>query len=116
MPVIRVIKKSSSRNILAQSRNHTFRKCKQFNIRNTKKRKMSRKYKILYGGEQHINTISNEMKKRMAASRKKLLQLGQFTQAPPQVLTQKPVASTLSSSNIITKLKNVLMQKFLIQK
>jgi hypothetical protein len=62
MPVIRVIKKSSSRNVLAQSKNHTFRKCKQFNIRNTKKRKMSRKYKILYGGEQHINTISNEMK------------------------------------------------------
>lgn len=108
-----VIKKSS-RDFLTQSRNHTFRKCKLSNTRNTKKHKASRKNKILYGGSEHMNEISNEMKQRikarMAASRKKLLQMRKLQQAQAQVQIQ-PVASTLSSSNIITKLKNVLMRK-----
>jgi len=64
--------------------------------------------KVLYGGAEHINEPSNEIQKRMAERKKQLLQMGTLQQAQVQ---QRPVASTSSNSNIMTKLQSVLMRK-----
>ncbi len=119
MPGIR-IKKKSSQNALAHSRNHSARKSKHSTKRNNKKHKASRKNKILHGGSEHLNEPSNAMIKRMEKRKKQLLlqtqpppqpQPQQQLQAPVLVNAQQPFASTSSrvaSSNIITKLQSVL--------
>ena len=64
--------------------------------------------KLQYGGSEHINQVPEERLKRAEERRQKLLQKGRIS---PQPGIQQ-VASTLSSrSNIMAKLKSILMRK-----
>jgi len=111
MPVIRVIKKSSSRNILSQSRKHLLKTRK----RSKRSRKLrnslthhARLNKLQYGGSEHINQVPEERLKRAEERRQKLLQKGRISPQPGM----QQVASTLSSSsNIMATLKSFLMRK-----
>jgi len=106
-----VIKKSS-RKALAQSKNHLSKTLKHSSKKNNKKHKASRKSKVLYGGAEHINKPSNERRKRMETREKQLLQMETLKQTQAQVQSQqRPVASTSSNLNIMTKLQSVLLRK-----
>lgn len=109
MPGIR-LKKKSSQNVLAHSRNHLSKTRKYSKKRNNKKRKASRKSKVLYGGAEHTDVMSIGIELR-AKERSKILQ----KKTPQLTQPQQPISFTSNTlttpTNILNIIKNVLMRK-----
>jgi hypothetical protein len=106
MPGIRVIKKSSSKNILAQSIKHLLktRKRSKLSRRSKHSRKLrnslthhARLNKLQYGGSEHLTQKNKGVATREELRSKAFLALAR---AKPQISSQVPVAQPLSSVNI----------------